>query len=295
MILFSTALKKQNIDFIHNASAKDFCSFRLGGKISYLVFPQSEKQLKSLFVLLHKYNFSFYVLGNGSNTLFSEKIGAKVVISLAKMPQILVAKGCSVDVSAQTNLFCLHKFLKDSCLGGLEFAFGIPASVGGAIKCNAGAFGGNICDFVENITIFNTKTLKKQKINRENIIYSYRKTNIEGIILRAQFKLFPSDFISISTLQNKYYSIRRQTQPSLPSAGSIFKRDGEIIPAKLIDETGLKGLQVGGAAVSDKHAGFIVKTNESCTSGEVIKLIKIIKKTIKSRYKIDLKEEIIII
>lgn len=274
----------------------NYCTFKLGGKVKFYITPSSINQLVCVIELLDEYKLSYFVLGNGSNVLFRQVPRVDVVISLINLPKILYHQKNTVCASANIQLFQLHKYLKENGLRGLEFCFGIPATVGGAIKCNAGAFDDCICEHLIKLTIFDTKNKKIKHLNAKNIKFCYRQTNIDGIILNATFKIEQSDFFQVCTLQQNFIQKRLSTQPyNYPSAGSIFKRDGKIIPSLLIDKLGLKGTSIGGAAISKKHAGFIIKTSENCTSQDVLNLIKLIKKQVKKAYDITLQEEIVVI
>lgn len=293
---FFSLLRENNINFLKKEEIAPYTSFKLGGKVDYLVFPNDFKQLQILMKLIKEYNFSYFILGNGSNVLFSSKPKAKVVIAMQDMQSFLYAQENKVFASANINLFELNKFLKDNELAGFEFSFGIPGSVGGSIKGNAGAFDGCVCDYLDSVTILNPDTCEFEHLSKKDIKYSYRESNISGIIIEAVFEFKKGNFEEISKLQNQYFERRRKTQPyGVYSAGSVFKRGENYIPAKLIDELGLKGYTIGGAQISQKHAGFIIKKDNTCRPEDVINLIKFVKKQVKSTYKIDLKEEINII
>lgn len=293
---FEKFLINHNINFLQNHEIAPFTSFKLGGEVDYIVFPSEPKQLQILMCAVKEYQLTNFVLGNGSNVLFRDKPSVQVVICMQDMQSFLYARNNRVFVSANVNLFAFNKFLKDNNLAGFEFSFGIPGTIGGSIKGNAGAFGDCVCEHLKSVTVLNIDTCEFEHLTKRDIKYSYRKTNIKGIIVEAEFKFQQGSFEEISKLQNEFLEKRKETQPySANSAGSIFKRGKEYIPAKLIDELGLKGNTIGGAQISQKHAGFIVKKDNTCTSADVINLIKFIKKEVKKAYKINLKEEIIII
>ncbi len=293
---FFSVLKENNINFLKDEIIAPFTSFKLGGKVDYIVFPSDFKQLQVLIKLLKDYNYKFFIVGNGSNVLFKSKPSVKVVISMQDMQSFLFEKDGKVFTSANINLFAFNKFLKDNSLGGFEFSFGIPASIGGSIKGNAGAFGDCVCNHLNSLIILNLDTCEFQHLSKKDIKFSYRKTNIDGIILEAVFEFEKSNFQEISKKQTENFEKRKNSQPYGEfSAGSIFKRGNNYIPSQLIDELGLKGFSIGGAKISEKHAGFIVKKDNTCRSEDVIELIKYIKKQVKKVYNIDLEEEIIIV
>lgn len=293
---FSSKLKEYNINFLTHVPLAPYTSFKLGGVCDYVVFPSDHKQLQNLIKLLKEYNYKYFILGNGTNILFKSKPSVKVVISMQDMQSFLYQNNGKVYTSANINMFAFNKFLKDNELQGFEFSFGIPGSIGGSIKGNAGAFGHSVCEYLNSVTILDPDTCEIQHLGKREISFEYRKTNINGIILEAVFEFDKGGYYTISEKQNDYFQKRRTSQPiGSFNAGSIFKRGENYIPALLIDELGLKGLSVGGAKISEKHAGFIVKKDNTCKSEDVINLIKIIKKEVKKAYKIELKEEIIII
>ena len=180
---------------------------------------------------------------------------------------------------------------------GYEFLSGIPGTVGGAVKMNAGAFGSEIKDVLIDVTIldekYNFKSLKNEELN-----FSYRNSIFfekNWIIIGCTFKVQKGDISEIKEKRKEIIESRREKQPiELPNAGSIFKRSDDCIPAKLIDEAGLKGFSIGGAQVSTKHAGFIVNKGNA-TAADIIKLIKHVKGVIKEKYDIELEQEVIIL
>lgn len=180
---------------------------------------------------------------------------------------------------------------------GYEFLSGIPGTVGGAVKMNAGAFGSEIKDVLIDVTFLDEKYNLKS-LSNEELKFSYRNSIFfekKWVIIGCTFKVQKGNISEIKEKRKEIIDSRREKQPiELPNAGSIFKRSDDCIPAKLIDEAGLKGFSIGGAQVSTKHAGFIVNKGNA-TASDIIKLIKHIKNVIKEKYDIELEQEVIIL
>ena len=252
-----------------------------------------KKNLKKLIkiIKLTKNKIPVFVLGNGSNTLFLNYNG--LVICTRKLNKVKVKKN-KVYAECGVNLFNLNLTLKQNGLSGAEFSFGIPATVGGACYNNAGAYGGQFGDIVEQVLVYDKKV---RVIKRKDLFFSYRNSSLKQnnqIILGAVLKLEKSTSEKIDEKMKCFYKKRLDTQPKQPSAGSVFKRDGEIIPAKIIDNLSLKCVKINGAMISEKHAGFIVNFNNA-TPEDVVKLIGLIKQKVKTQHNIELQQEIEII
>ena len=240
-------------------------------------------------------NINYYILGNGTNVLFRDEEFNGIVIQI-KFEQIEI-NGNIVTVGAGIKNAILSNKLLNEGLTGFEFASGIPGTIGGAIKMNAGAYGSEFKDIVKTVTFmqFNGEI---KTIKNEECFFSYRNSiffKMKVIILSATFELEYRNKEEIKSKINEYNQARREKQPiEYPSAGSTFKRGEDFITAKIIDECGLKGYRIGDAQVSEKHAGFIInKGNASAT--EIIKLIENVKKIVleKTNKKIELEIEII--
>ena len=265
-------------------------TFKCGGKARWFVEVQDLLTFANL-LKLHT-DKPYYILGNGSKTLCSDKGFDGLVISTKKLNKIefdndLVVCECGV------NLFALNHFLAENSLKGLEWSQGIPASVGGAVIMNAGSFEFSVGQFVEKVEIFDndtTKILDKSQLN-----FSYRNSSLKGVpVFRVWFKFEKGDKQEILNLQSYYLNKKTSTQPmDFGSAGSIFKRQGDIIPVKIIDKMGLKGVRIGGAEISEKHCGFIINKNNA-TATDIISLINLVKSKVKDATGIEFEEEIII-
>ena len=260
---------------IENVNLKDYCTFKIGGNGKVIVFPRNVYELKKICKECEENNLQFFILGNGSNVLFPDYYFDKVILSLKKFDNIKIIRKNVVFVGAGVKLFVLNKFLLENSLQGLEFSFGIPASVGGFVCMNGGAFGDEVANHILRV-----KVLRDNKIiwlKRKEIDFSYRNSNIDDIILGVEFKLKSEDKKLIAEKQQQYLLKRKETQPyDKFSAGSVFKRQNNLIPAKVIDTFGLKGVKIGDAEISRKHAGFIVN-NGNAKAMDVLALIKYIK------------------
>lgn len=256
-MFFKKLFNIKNIEVEFNKNLTNKLSFKPQNMLCFCyILCKTENSLKNVLKILKKYQKKYYFLGNGSNTIFENNFYNGFILQFAKN-KIKINKNY-LKISSDINFFKLHRILMENSLGGLEWAFGIPASVGGAVFMNAGAYGNEISSFVEKV-----KVLFDGKIFwTKNFWFTYRNSSFQEnnmIILEVVFKLENSSPNKILNLQTEYLKKRKLTQPlNFPSAGSVFKRQENIIPAKLIDELNLKGKKHGGAAVSTKHAGFIV-------------------------------------
>ena len=264
------------LEVIQKADLKKYCTFKIGGR-GTIIFPKNVVELKKLIRECQKLNKNYFILGNGSNLLFSDFEINTILVSLKYFNEIRQVKKDEVFVGAGVNLFPLNIYLKNHNLSGLEWSYGIPGSIGGAIFMNAGAFGHSISENILNIKVL--KCGKVENISKKNLEFSYRESNINGIILGATMKFKEGNLDKIAFLQQDFLERRKMSQPyDKFSAGSVFKRNIEknIIPAKIIDTFGLKGTRIGGAEISKKHAGFIVN-NGDAKAIDVLALIEYIK------------------
>lgn len=277
----------ENVEKIENADLKNFNTFKIGGK-GTILFPKNVFELKKIIKECKNNKLKYFVLGNGSNLLFPDYDLDTVLISLKNFNKIS-KKENFIYVEAGVNMFSLNKFCLENSLTNLEWSFGLPASFGGLVYMNGGAYEHTIFDYIRRVKVLNNN--KVVWLKKNDIQFTYRKSNISGIILGAEIILNKSDKKTVENKQKYYFECRKSTQPlNYPSAGSIFKRKNDIIPAKLIDSFNLKGVRIGGAEISKKHAGFIVNV-DNAKSIDVRALIDYIK----NKVGIDLEEEIIIL
>lgn len=277
----------ENVEKIEKADLKNFNTFKIGGK-GTILFPKNVFELKKIIKECKNNKLKYFVLGNGSNLLFPDYDLDTILISLKNFNKIS-KKENFVYFEAGVNMFSLNKFCLENSLTNLEWSFGLPASFGGLVYMNGGAYEHTIFDYIRRVKVLNNN--KVVWLKKNDIQFTYRKSNISGIILGGEIILNKSDKKTVENKQKYYFECRKSTQPlNYPSAGSIFKRKNDIIPAKLIDSFNLKGVRIGGAEISKKHAGFIVNV-DNAKSIDVRALIDYIK----NKVGIDLEEEIIIL
>ena len=283
MELFLTELKRHGIEWQENCLLSEHSSFRIGGAAKCAVFPRAPFELMIAVRLAQDASLPYFVVGAGCNTLFDDRGFDGVVIFTKRMKRI-VKNGTLWNVDAGVMLSTLAEEARKESLTGLEFAHGIPGTLGGAVFMNAGAFGGEIKDICVNSHYYNIKTLEVGRLEGDAQSFAYRKSfyvdHPECLILGATLSLSPGDPTGIEERMKEYKSRRAASQPlEFPSAGSVFKRPEGDFAARLIDVCGLKGLRVGGAEVSEKHAGFIVNRG-GATSEDVKRLIEIIRERV---------------
>ena len=274
------------------AVLSSFTTFGIGGKCLAVLLPRNKRELIACVKACKVLNKRFQVLGNGSNILASSKNTRRVFIVTTNMEKVINLHETSVNVGAGTHISELILWCEEKGLSGLECLFGIPATIGGCVMMNAGAFGQETYDCLEAVEIYNEG--KVQLIDKNNISYSHHKTsllNSSAIVLSAEFnfkRLAPSVIRSkIKEVMQK----RTLTQPKGKSAGCVFRASQGIPAGKLIDELGLKGLRVGGAVVSDIHANFIINDG-GATDKDVKKLIEIIQLKLKEKTGFEFEREI---
>lgn len=288
---------EQKIEYRENEAMALHTSFKLGGKADIFLRPQTAEQLSSILSRVRAENIPCFILGNGSNLLVSDEGMEGAVVSTAGLNRLKLTGECEIYAEAGASLAALCVFAKENSLTGLEFAYGIPGSVGGALYMNAGAYGGDMSQVVASAESLDA-ALNTVVRDIEELDLGYRKsvykTNGE-VITGVTFKLKKGDREEISAAMNNFITKRKTSQPlEFPSAGSTFKRPEGYFAAALIDECGLKGRSVGGAMVSEKHAGFVINYDKA-TCNDVLGLIEVIKQTVKKEKGVDLETEVIFV
>lgn len=252
-------------------------TFRIGGPADYFLTVHTQQELSRTLALLAEQGVPYMMLGRGSNLLVSDRGIRGAVICLAgEFKEITLCNdGVTLRCGAGVSLMSLCKFAAQHSLSGLEFAYGIPGSVGGAVYMNAGAYGGEMKDVVRTVTHL-TADGEPVTASDDALDFSYRHSRYSGtgdLIVSAEFSLRPAPQEKISAQMDELLTRRKDKQPyDSPSAGSIFKRPQNGFAAAMIEQCGLKGKSVGGAQVSPKHAGFIVNTGQA-TCADVLELI----------------------
>jgi len=270
-------------------------SFRIGGPAELAVFPRSVKDLSCVLRTTNEMGIKPFILGGGTNVLAPDE-GLRGVVIVTKDALIGLHLLDATHISAMSGMTLAKTamFAAQDNLSGLEFAHGIPGTVGGAVYMNAGAYGGEIKDVAVKTEFMRLDgTVEVYADDAQGFAYrSSAFQKLDGVILRTEFALTPSTEAEVRSRIKELADKRRAAQPlELPSAGSAFKRPQSGYAAALIDEAGLKGLRVGGAAVSEKHAGFIVNLG-GATAADVLALIKLVRQRVYDRSGVLLEPEI---
>lgn len=277
---------------------KRHTTFQIGGPADRFYTVETSQQLAALLKALVQAEIPYLVLGKGSNLLVSDQGFRGAVLYLSgKFREVKSLGDGAIRAGAAASLASVCAFARDNGLSGLEFAWGIPGSVGGAVYMNAGAYGGEMKDVVKRVESL-TPEGKTESFFGEALDFSYRRSRYTGkeeAVTFAEFQLEPSSGAQIAGKMEELMGRRKAKQPyDMPSAGSIFKRPEGAFAAALIEECGLKGLQVGGAQVSPKHAGFIVNTG-GATCANVLALIEKVQETVLREKGISLECEVRVI
>lgn len=264
-------------------------SFKVGGKADFFIKINDIEDLKYILNFTKQNQIPLTVIGNGSNVLVKDNgiRGITIYLNFDNM-QIDESKNeeVIVTVGSGVKLAMLAVILQKKGIAGFEFASGIPGTIGGAIRMNAGAYGKEMKEIVENVTFMDEEG-NIHKLENEQIDFSYRYSRFkekQEIIIEAKLKFQKEDGEKIKAKMDEYRKARKEKQPTdMPSAGSTFKRGTNYISAKLIDDAGLKGYKIGGAQVSLKHAGFIVNTGNA-TAQDILDLIDYVIKVVYEKF-----------
>lgn len=269
-------------------------TFKVGGPSKALLQVETTEELKAVLRLLKEEGEDFFILGNGSNLLVSDEGYDGYVIKLVGDFLSVKLEGDSIVAGAGVLLSKVCTFARDNALSGLEFAYGIPGTVGGAMVMNAGAYGGEMKDVTESVSLLYNGDIVTR--TAEEMQFGYRDSIIKHddyIVLETRFKLKKGSTEEIAAAMNDYMDRRRSKQPlEFPSAGSTFKRPEGAFAGKLIEDSGLKGFRVGGASVSVKHAGFVVN-DQNGTAADIDELMKRVAERVKKDSGFVLEPEVI--
>lgn len=285
---------------LENEPLSRHCSFKIGGPARALASPSDVSSLSKVCYLLKKHHLAPYILGNGTNILFpDEGLPELFLMSTEKLTKLFLLDDGAIYAESGLPLAKLASFAQQNALQGLEFASGIPGTVGGGLMMNAGAYGGELKDVVESVVLYYLPEQRLYELTAEQCAFGYRTSLFQKlpgcVILSAVFRLEKGDGAQIAAKMRELNERRREKQPlDLPSAGSAFRRPEGHYAAALIDEAGLKGYSIGGAQVSEKHAGFVVNTGEA-TSHDVYDLMMHIRKSVYEHSKVALEPEMIIL
>lgn len=271
-------------------------TFRIGGPAKYFFAPKSQDEILRIIDICKKNDIRYMIMGNGSNVLFSDKGYDGAIIQIYNSYCDIEILEDGLYAKAGALLSKLATVARDNSMTGMEFAAGIPGTLGGAIVMNAGAYGGEMKDIVEYVELL----LPDGTVDRvlcDNMKFGYRESIVskDMIVLGAKLKLKKGDKNLIQSKMDELKEARTSKQPlDLPSAGSTFKRPEGYFAAKLIDDSGLRGFKCGGAMVSDKHCGFVVNYDKA-TCQDVLNLIEQVQKIVEEKFGVRLEPEVKII
>ena len=283
----------------YNIPMKNYTSFKIGGPAEYFVQIKNAEELQEALKIHQQTKEPLTIIGNGSNLLVNDN-GIKGIVLQINIKKLEIQEekdSIKVIVGSGNKLGELAQKLAQKEIAGFEFASGIPGTIGGAIRMNAGAHGTEMKDIVQTITYVD-KMGKIHKMTAEQAKFQYRKSIFaekDYIIIEAELKLQKGNKKEIQEKMQEYAKYRKEKQPlEYPSAGSTFKRGEDFITAQLIDECGLKGYQIGGAQISEKHAGFIINKGNA-TAEDVLKLIQYTKEQVYKKFNKVIETEIEVI
>lgn len=278
------------------ASLSEYTTFRIGGPAKFLSSPQTPEALRDLIAALKGQNFPYMILGAGSNLLIADEGIDAAVIYTAEMNKVTI-EGNKVYAEAGTTLSNVCRKAAAAGLSGLEFAFGIPGSIGGGVYMNAGAYGGELKDVLTEVTVLNPD-LEFVTYPVSDCDFSYRHSRFQkenAIVTEAVFNLTPDDPQAIQARMKEIIGKRKDKQPlEYPSAGSAFKRPAGAFAGALIEQCGLKGFSVGGAMVSEKHAGFIINYDHASCE-DTCKLFCEVQRIVKEQTGYHLEPEVLLL
>lgn len=297
--LKSLLIEKISEDNIsENVSMAAHTSFKAGGCADLMVEPQDPEQLKAVLTILSESGYPFMVLGNGSNILVKDSGYHGVMVKIGSAFDHVEIEGCTLKCGAGTLLSVAAKAAAGEGLSGLEFASGIPGSIGGAVFMNAGAYDGEMKLVLEKARVISRDGQNDRYVTAEELDMGYRHTALHEsgeIAVEAVFKLEKGDIDEIKAKIADLTARRNSKQPvSFPSAGSFFKRPTGYFAGKLVQDAGLKGLTVGGAQVSELHSGFIINKG-GATATDILQLMEIVQQTVMDKFGVMLEPEVRII
>jgi len=277
-----------------NESMSKHTSFKIGGPAAMLIEIADSSELAHLLPLLKAEDAQYFIMGNGSNLLVSDDGYKGIVIKLADYLTNVTIDKHNITAEAGVLLSTLSKIIAKESLIGFEFASGIPGTVGGAITMNAGAYDGEMKNYVKSVKVL-TQTGEILDLTNEEMNFGYRISDVikyDYIVLETTFTFEKGDPEEISEKTKDFTERRTSKQPlTLPSAGSMFKRPVGYFAGKLIDDSGLRGVRIGDAQISEKHCGFVVNRGKA-TCREVLDLIQMVQKVVKDNYGVMLETEV---
>ena len=269
-------------------------TFRIGGNADYFVVSKTEEEIRNVICLCKEERMPYYILGNGSNLLVSDKGYRGVIIEICKKMNEICVEGNFLKVQAGALLSKVGSAALDAGLAGFEFASGIPGTMGGAVFMNAGAYGGEMKDILTEVTVLDENN-EVRVLKKEELELGYRTSIVAKkgyVVLSAKVELKKGNQMEIRERMNELKVQRTTKQPlEYPSAGSTFKRPEGYFAGKLIADAGLRGFQVGGAQVSEKHCGFVIN-KENATAADIVELMRQIIERVQTEFGVKLEPEV---
>ena len=285
-----------NISYKLNELMSGHTTFHIGGPAKYFFTPETDDEIVKIIDICKAQNIRYLIMGNGSNMLFSDQGFDGAIIQIYNNFNLIDVQEDGIYANAGALLSKLAALARDNSMTGMEFAAGIPGTLGGAVVMNAGAYGGEMKDIIEYVDVLESDGTVK-RYNCENMEFGYRKSIIsdDKIVLGAKLRLAKGDKTLIQAKMDELKIARTSKQPlELPSAGSTFKRPEGYFAAKLIDDSGLRGYKSGGAMVSEKHCGFVVNYDKA-TCKDVLEVIEHVQDVVEEKYGVRLEPEVKII
>ena len=283
---------------LENVDMKEFTSFKAGGKAREMVILESAAELAEILQEIHKQKKRYIVLGNGSNTLIKDAGFDGTVVKLGETFNKVSVEGDRLICGTGALMSVVAKTALSADLAGFEFASGIPGSIGGAIFMNAGAYGGEMKDIVESVTLVKNDGSEVLTVDAADMDLSYRHSILEetgDVAVTVTLKLKKGNHDEIAAQMAELTKRRNEKQPvQYPSAGSFFKRPEGYFAGKLIQDAGLKGTTIGGAQVSELHSGFIINRG-GATATDIIDLMHLVQNTVYDKFGVRLEPEVRII
>ena len=291
--IINEIMRKNIGDIKVNPSLSRYTTYKVGGHANLIVYPKDIDSLVSLMEIINKHDIKYFILGNGSNVLFSDSQYDGIIIKLDKFDSIEFQDNI-VKVGAGYSLIKLSLDCVKKGLSGLEFASGIPGTLGGAVFMNAGAYNSDMKSVVKDVTVL-TPDLKVITLTNSEMNFNYRESFLQHhkgyICLGATLKLRYGKREDLEEIIKERKLARKRTQPlEYPSAGSVFRNPPGLYSGKLIEELNLKGYTVGGAMISKKHANFIINYNDA-TASDIKEIIDYVKEKAYEKYNINLRVE----
>lgn len=276
-----------------NVPLAKYTTFHIGGPAECFISARSSKEVQMVIRFCKEHQVDLHILGNGSNLLIDDRGITGIVLYIGRRMQDIQVNGTEIIADAGARMALVSRAAAEAALTGLEFAFGIPGNIGGGVIMNAGAYGGELSQVVTKVEAFD-KEGNLHVLEGDELCFGYRKSALKThgyIVSRVYLQCQPGDNDRIQALMADLGKRRRDKQPlEYPSAGSTFKRPEGYFAGKLIEDSGLKGYTIGGAQVSEKHAGFIIN-KEGASGKDVRSLIGYVKSTVLDKFGVELEPE----